>query len=559
MLLTRARAIFGLPEQSSLRLAIAMWSGTALVGPLYAALPNTPQGHPVLLFVGTVLALALALLVLVLPEDRALSVVYPLGVVLGLVALGASVGATGGSSSALRAFGIFYVVYGAWYLPRRAAEHIVLATTLVNLAPMLYDGDAFSGAPLGWTVILSGAFLASGAAIIAVRGELTRSIALDSERLKTIVALHGEVERAEFDVEDVVLKILDRARLLLGASAASAGIIEGEEIVYRYRTGPGRNSGEAIRTPSQASLSGICLRTGEVVYCEDSEVDSRVDKAACRKQGLRSMIIVPLRHRGDVVGVLNVNSPDVRAFDANDVRTVQLTAGAICAAYGHAVDLALKEHLLDELRESEAKLSHQARHDALTDLPNRTLFLERLAQALATPDAAGVAVLFLDLDGFKVVNDNFGHDAGDHLLIQATERITAVLPDGDLVARLGGDEFVLLCRDGRAPGTAVALAERLMQVLAKPFTVGSHEAFMSASIGIAAEGGSPEELLRNADVAMYSAKASGKARYAVYDASMHAEAKARLEVSGLLGRAYASNRVSPRGPDGRAIAAARSR
>lgn len=559
MAFARARAILSLPEQRYLKLAIAIWGATALIGPLYAALPDTAQGHTTLLLVGTLLALALALLALVLPEQAALSLVYPFGVTLGLVALSASVAATGASSSALRAFGLFYVVFGAWYLPRKAGERVVLATILANLAPLVYDGRAVSGAPLGWTVILSGAFLASGAAIIAVRDELTRSIALDGERLKTIVALHHEVERAEFDVEDVVLKILDRARLLLGASAASAGIIEGEEIVYKYRTGPGRNSGEVIRTPRRASLSGICLKTGEAVYCEDSEVDPRVDKAACRKQGLRSMIIVPLRHRGEVVGVLNVNSPDVRAFDANDVRTVQLTAGAICAAYGHAADLALKEHLLDELRESEAKLSHQALHDALTGLPNRTLFLERLAQALDSRDSKGVAVLFLDLDGFKVVNDNFGHDAGDDLLIQATGRITATLREGDLVARLGGDEFVLLCRDELAPGGAVALADRLMQVLAEPFMVGEHDAFMSASIGITTEGSSPEELLRNADVAMYSAKANGKGRYAIYDASMHAEAQARLELSGLLGRAYTSNRVSSHHPGARTVAGGRSR
>jgi hypothetical protein len=116
----------------------------------------------------------------------------------------------------------------------------------------------------------------------------------------------------------IVACILDRARRLLGASAASAGILEDDDIVYRYRTGPGANSGKVIRTPKDASLSGICLRTGEPAYCEDSELDPRVDKAACRAQALRSMIIVPLRHRGKVVGVLNVNSPEPRAFGPGD-------------------------------------------------------------------------------------------------------------------------------------------------------------------------------------------------------------------------------------------------
>ncbi len=486
------------------------------------------------MLVGSLVAASCALIAVVAPERLAMRFLYPLGMTLGLGALGALVAATGGASSPLRAFGLFYVLFSAWYLPRRAGERVLGAAVLVNLVPLLYDSDAFRGAPLGWTVMLTGAFVACGGAIMAVRGELEKSMALDSERLKTIVALHSEVERAEFDVQDVVLTILDRARILLGASAASAGIIEGEQIAYRYRTGPGRDSGEVIRTPSGASLSGICLRSGEAVYCEDSEVDSRVDKAACRKQGLRSMIIVPLRHRGEVVGVLNVNSPEVRAFDANDVRTVQLTAGAISAAYGHAVDIAVKQGLLDELRESEAKLSHQALHDTLTGLPNRRMFLERLDDALQEPGEQRVAVLFVDLDGFKVVNDSLGHEAGDALLIETARRIDSVLRDDDVVARLGGDEFVVICRDSDPLAAARNIAERVIDVFDAPFAIGHHHARISASIGIAAHAGSATDLLRDADVAMYSAKASGKGRYEVFRTKMHAEAEARLELSGLL-------------------------
>jgi diguanylate cyclase (GGDEF)-like protein len=536
MALVRAQHYRG-PRERSLKVATAIWIATALIGPLYVALPRMEQGHGTLVLLGSLLAMSCAAIGAALPEQLALRFLYPLGVMLGLAALCALVLATGGASSPLRAFGLFYIVFGAWYLPRRAGECLLAAAVLVNLVPLLYDTDALSGAPLGWTVMLTGAFVACGAAIMAVRGELNKNMELDAERLKTIVALHREVERAEFDVADVVLGILDRARILLGASAASAGIIEGEEIVYKYRTGPGRDSGETIATPRRASLSGICLETGEAVYCEDSEADTRVDKAACRKQSLRSMIIVPLRHRGEVVGVLNVNSPEVRAFDANDVRTVQLTAGAISAAYGHAVDVAVKQGLLDDLKESEAKLSHQALHDALTGLPNRRQFLERLDDALAQRGQGRVAVLFVDLDGFKVVNDSLGHDAGDELLVQTAQRIRGVLRDGDMVARLGGDEFVVICCDDDAPSMAARIAERLIGLLEMPFTVDRHDAFMTASIGIAAHRGSAADLLRDADVAMYSAKVSGKGHYEVFDPKMYAEAEARLELSGLLGRA----------------------
>jgi diguanylate cyclase (GGDEF)-like protein len=253
------------------------------------------------------------------------------------------------------------------------------------------------------------------------------------------------------------------------------------------------------------------------------------------------MILVPLRHRGEVVGVLNVNSPEVRTFNENDVRTVQLIAGAISAAYGHAVDVAAKQRLLDELeatvsalRDSEAKLGHQALHDALTGLPNRTLFLDRLQAALAERGGPQVAVLFVDLDGFKVVNDSLGHDAGDALLVQAAQRISGVLRQSETAARLGGDEFVIICMDDSPVNAAVRIAERLMSVLEVPFTVADRDAFMSASIGIAAHDRSAEELLRDADVAMYSAKAGGKAHYEIFEPEMHAAAQARLELSGLL-------------------------
>jgi diguanylate cyclase (GGDEF)-like protein len=518
-----------------------MWIALALVGPLYLALPGVDRGHAAIVFVASGLAMLCAALIVVMPDQLRRKFMYPVGVTLALGVVSAEVAATGGAGSPLRGFALFYVVFGAWFLPRRAGERVLVASVLANLLPLIYDGGALTGASLGRTVMFTGTFVVSGAAIIAVRGELTRTVAIDTERLKTIVSLHREVERTEFDVQDVVLGILDRARVLLGASAASAGIIEGDQIVYKYRTGPGRDSGVAICTPRDGSLSGICSRTGEAVYCQDSEIDPRVDKVACRAQELRSMIIVPLRHRGEIVGVLNVNSPAAHTFDSNDVRTVQLVAGAISAAYSHAVDIATKQQLLNELettvsalRDSEAKLSYQALHDPLTGLPNRTLFLDRLREALVGRSEPLVAVLFVDLDGFKVVNDSLGHDAGDALLVQTAQRISGALRPSDTAARLGGDEFVIICTDDSPVSAAVRIAERLIRALEVPFTFTDRDASMTASIGIAAHSGSAEGLLRDADAAMYSAKAGGKAHYEIFEPKMHAEAHARLELSGLL-------------------------
>ncbi|HTX33346.1 MAG TPA: EAL domain-containing protein [Solirubrobacteraceae bacterium] len=525
-------------------MAIGMWVAMAGIGVLYVALPGVSPPHTAVVLVCSGLAVAWAAVVALLPSNPKLMILHPLGAGLSMTTVSVMVWASGGGASPLRACLLLPIVYCACFLPPPLAVRMLAVAVAVNLLPLVYDASAFAGADLGWTIMLSATFIATGVAIVAERSKLKRTVAVNAERLKTIVALQREVEQAEFDVQEVVLGILDRARTLLRATAASAGIIEGEEIVYRYRTGPGRETGVAIHTPRYASLSGICADSGEAVYCADSEIDVRVDKDACRQQGLRSMIIAPLRHRGEVVGVLNINSPEPRAFGANDVQTVELVAGAISAAYGHAVDIAAKQLLLDKLeatvvalRDSEAKLSHQAVHDPLTGLPNRTLLLDRLRMALAERGDPQVALLFVDLDGFKVVNDSLGHDAGDALLVKAAERISGVLRPADTAARIGGDEFAILCKTSAPTTTGIAVAKRIIDALASPFRIAGREAFVTASIGIAAHDGTPEELLRDADVAMYRAKASGKGGYAVFEEEMRADAISRLELAADLQRA----------------------
>ena len=167
-----------------------------------------------------------------------------------------------------------------------------------------------------------------------------------------------------------------------------------------------------------------------------------------------------------------------------------------------------------ERNEFEDRLAHQAHHDPLTSLPNRTLFGELLEHALrrAQRSGSGVGVLFLDLDRFKVVNDSLGHDAGDDLLMALARRLSAVLRPGDIVARFGGDEFTVLCEDlviDTADRQAITVAERLIDAMREPFVVDGDEQFVSASIGIAIGLTGlerPDELLRDADAAMYRAK-----------------------------------------------------
>ena len=195
-----------------------------------------------------------------------------------------------------------------------------------------------------------------------------------------------------------------------------------------------------------------------------------------------------------------------------------------------------------ERQSFQEQLWHQAFHDPLTGLPNRALFRDRLEQALARADRQlqSLAILVLDLDNFKLVNDSLGHEQGDALLLSVAERLRTCLRGGDTAARLGGDEFTLLLEEVAGLDGAIHVAERLAEVLRAPLVLGGHDIVPTVSIGIALSAprhSRPESLLRDAELAMYRAKADGKDRFAVFDRAMHAHAAERLSIEGDLRRA----------------------
>src|SRR5215212_1443943 len=199
-----------------------------------------------------------------------------------------------------------------------------------------------------------------------------------------------------------------------------------------------------------------------------------------------------------------------------------------------------------ERKRAEEQLRYQVFHDLLTDLPNRRLFVDRLQQALRRtrrrPERR-VAVLFMDLNNFKVINDSVGHETGDKLLVGVAERLRSLLRHEDTLARFGGDEFTVLIEDIEDPADAVRVAERIVDGFREPFVVDGKEFFAAASIGIAlssASTTSSEELLRNADMAMYRAKEKGPLGYEVFDQSMYLEALRRLELENDLRRAFSA-------------------
>ena len=199
---------------------------------------------------------------------------------------------------------------------------------------------------------------------------------------------------------------------------------------------------------------------------------------------------------------------------------------------------------ISERMQVQERLQHMAHHDTLTDLPNRNLFLDRLQQALirARHHQRLVAVMFLDLDRFKNINDTLGHSTGDQLLLQLSERLKRSVRDGDTIARFGGDEFAILLDDVDSENSIATVAQKLLHTLTEPFHINNHELFVTASIGIAIfphDGEDPDTLLRNADVAMYRAKELGKNNYQFYSDDMSARNFERLTLENHLRHALA--------------------
>jgi diguanylate cyclase (GGDEF)-like protein/PAS domain S-box-containing protein len=264
------------------------------------------------------------------------------------------------------------------------------------------------------------------------------------------------------------------------------------------------------------------------VVIEDFATETRFRPTTLlRKHGVVSGVSVTLGGKRTPLGVLGAHSSHKRSFRPDEVDFLQAIANVLAEAI---------------VRQSaESKVRHQALHDPLTGLPNRSLLIDRLNHwaARAGRDRSTAAVLFVDLDNFKVINDALGHEHGDRLLCSVADRLRRELRPSDTVARVGGDEFVLFCEDIPNEHHALAMVDRLVHALGEPFDLGGQAQHATASVGIALGDGSsdPEMLIRNADAAMYRAKERGRARYELFDDEMRQRSISWLETEGELRRA----------------------
>ncbi len=251
--------------------------------------------------------------------------------------------------------------------------------------------------------------------------------------------------------------------------------------------------------------------------------------------GAKRILVLPIYWNDKVNGLLAIGLPESRDFNQEQVRRAR--------ELGNRIGVALAAHARDE------ELKFRAYHDNLTGLPNRALLLERLNQEMAHSRRSGkqLAVLFMDLDRFKNINDSMGHDSGDRLLCQVSERLISCTREGDTVARLGGDEFVVLLPGLATPQQAVRLATEMMSLLKEPFLLDSLESYIGVSIGVSIfpdDGSLATELLKKADMAMYRAKATGRGRIVFFEESMNVAQQERTVLERELRQAVARQQIT---------------
>ena len=332
------------------------------------------------------------------------------------------------------------------------------------------------------------------------------------------------------ELDSALLALLTHARTMFRAEEAEIVLYSrdsGGDALMTLSRHDGRDKvmvpvGSMLDEPLHRRLRSA---TGPFFLTKAGSSDTRIGMAS------------PLRGETDLIGAIAIRQrlTEGTTFSDDDARLLETLANqaAVALENGHL------EQSLAELSKLKEELRYQAFHDPLTGLANRSLFLERLSERLADRSKpTAPSVLFLDLDDFKVVNDTLGHGAGDRLLAEVAERLRSVLRGGDLAARLGGDEFAILVEDNPEFERSRAIAERIIDALRMTFLIADEEIAVGASIGVAfgRDVERAEELMRNADLAMYTAKSTGKNRVSVFEMDMHDAVVARHELSAELSR-----------------------
>jgi diguanylate cyclase (GGDEF)-like protein len=419
---------------------------------------------------------------------------------------------------------------------RLAAENVVLAVVGIGASASygMVAVDLIWSNPKGLLVLgVLGVVLVGGYRILLVERRERRV----AEFLRGAdMALHHSPE-----LESAILALIGRAREMFDGQIAQLTIYPtspGEQ-AYRTTVRAGDPSGTEVMVPIDPTELDDILEADSDGIIIDRSSASPLSRDILDRRHVDHAMVALLRGRTRLVGTLMVGSHlSARSFDQRDLQLFQTLA----IQTSSTLENGRLEHSIARLTELQQQLSHQAFHDSLTDLANRALFSDRIEHALLRRARTHqpVAVLFIDLDDFKGINDTLGHSAGDQLLVGVADRLRSSLRRPDTAARLGGDEFAVLIEDIDHVAEAEAVAERVFLALAAPFAIAGQSGVVRCSIGIAVSNNDTDTaggLMSHADVAMYAAKTAGKHRQVLFAPGMEAEIVARRRLQADLERA----------------------
>ena len=340
----------------------------------------------------------------------------------------------------------------------------------------------------------------------------------NEQQLSSVLSEFARSLVTDFPIQAILDHLVQRIVVVLPITAAGVTLIS-PDTDPRYVAASDESASRFEKLQTELG-EGPCLaayRTGEAVVVPDLRDEPRFPKFAPRalEAGLGAVFTFPLRDGDEQLGALDLYRDTPGPLDAAAMAAAQ-TLADVASAY------LLNAQARADLQDSSDRSLELALHDALTGLPNRTLLIERLDHAVLRGRRSGnrAAVLFVDLDRFKLVNDVYGHAVGDELLMAVAQRLTVVLRPGDTLARLSGDEFVILCEDLNESAEVDAITARVVAAVAEPFVLSSVGVNVTASVGVAFSGRGDqlsEQLLQDADTAMYHAKRKGGARHQIMD------------------------------------------